>query len=98
MSDLREKVAEIIRKGAIYPVTSDELADAAIAIVRAETLEEAARECMADLPGEGGPMEDGYRLACEENARNIRALGEKWKCPINHPGCSQNCGSYGCGN
>ncbi len=21
-----------------------------------------------------------------------------WKCPINYPGCKENCGSYGCGN
>lgn len=21
-----------------------------------------------------------------------------WKCPINHPGCTKNCGNYGCGN
>lgn len=21
-----------------------------------------------------------------------------WKCPINHPDCKKNCGSYGCGN
>lgn len=29
----------------------------------------------------------------------IRALkGGTWKCPINHEGCTKNCGSYGCGN
>lgn len=22
----------------------------------------------------------------------------RWKCPINHPGCTRNCGNYGCGN
>ena len=22
----------------------------------------------------------------------------EWVCPINSPGCSKNCGSYGCGN
>lgn len=21
-----------------------------------------------------------------------------WKCPINYPDCTKNCGSYGCGN
>lgn len=23
---------------------------------------------------------------------------DAWECPISHPGCSQNCGNYGCGN
>ena len=22
----------------------------------------------------------------------------KWKCPINDPDCTSNCGNYGCGN
>lgn len=22
----------------------------------------------------------------------------QWKCPINYPGCTKNCGNYGCGN
>lgn len=30
-------------------------------------------------------------------AINVR-LKSCWKCPINHEGCKQNCGSYGCGN
>jgi hypothetical protein len=24
--------------------------------------------------------------------------GSDWKCPINFPGCTKNCGDYGCGN
>ena len=33
------------------------------------------------------------------SAADIRAMkGKPWKCPINHPGCTSNCGSYGCGN
>lgn len=46
---------------------------AAIAVA----LEEAAKECMDQVPGSGGEFEEGYRLACEENARNIRALIKK---------------------
>ena len=80
MSDtLRERVARAMC-ALSGPPLCDEIcigcvtqADAAIALV----LEEAAKECMADLPGEGGPMEEGYRLACEENARNIRAMKGK---------------------
>jgi hypothetical protein len=22
----------------------------------------------------------------------------QWRCPLNYPGCHENCGSYGCGN
>lgn len=44
---------------------------------RDEILEEAARECMAQLPARAGEFEAGYRLACEENARNIRKLKRK---------------------
>lgn len=70
--ELREKVARAMAAthGHKPDVLTYREADAAIALV----LEEAAKECMTDLPGEGGPMEDGYRLACEENARNIRAM------------------------
>ncbi len=25
-------------------------------------------------------------------------LNSQWKCPINHKGCTKDCGSYGCGN
>lgn len=25
-------------------------------------------------------------------------LGTGWQCPINYPGCTSNCGNYGCGN
>lgn len=73
MSDLRERVALKLRH-TYGENTWLALADAAISLVRAEVLEEAARECTEEMPGEGGPMEEGYRLACEENARNIRAL------------------------
>lgn len=31
-------------------------------------------------------------------ARYAEDLTPSWKCPINSPGCTQNCGSYGCGN
>lgn len=24
--------------------------------------------------------------------------GDPWECPISNPNCSENCGSYGCGN
>lgn len=48
----------------------------ALEAVVAMVLREAAAECMAELPGEGGPMEEGYRLACEENARNVLKMQE----------------------
>ena len=31
-------------------------------------------------------------------ARYAEDLTPPWKCPINLPGCTQNCCSYGCGN
>jgi hypothetical protein len=49
------------------------MASAVIAIV----LEEAAKECMEELPEGDDEFTKGYRLACEENARNLRALKEK---------------------
>lgn len=60
--ELREKVAAIIRRGAIYPVTSEELADAAIALV----LEEAARVA------EGTINPDAIHMA-NMRAQNIAA-------------------------
>ncbi len=50
-----------------------------------------------------------YGKAAENIAAAIRALpiaaakpqgnlDAPWKCPINHKGCTKNCGSYGCGN
>ena len=70
--EMRERVAEIIRKGAIYPQTSDELADAAIAIIRGETLEEAAK--VADF----SPTVDYeiHFISARKIAIAIRALKE----------------------
>lgn len=30
--------------------------------------------------------------------RTSTSTGESWTCPINSPGCTSNCGGYGCGN
>ena len=41
------------------------------------------------------------RLAADlakAQARYAEDLTPPWKCPINLPGCTQNCCSYGCGN
>ena len=40
-------------------------------------LEEAARECEAQVPQDSDEFTKGYRMACEENARNVRALRRK---------------------
>lgn len=33
------------------------------------------------------------------DATATKATGKvKWKCPNNSPGCTKNCGNYGCGN
>lgn len=44
---------------------------------RDAALEEAALECLVQLPAPAGEFEAGYRMACEENARNIRAMKGK---------------------
>lgn len=31
-------------------------------------------------------------------AKPQRRQHRGWKCPINHFGCTRNCGNYGCGN
>ena len=41
-------------------------------------------------------IEKGKRF--EEWDRESRRTGQQWNCPINYPGCTRNCGSYGCGN
>jgi hypothetical protein len=33
-----------------------------------------------------------------EAANKPKSAPRKWKCPIDYPGCTKNCGSYGCGN
>lgn len=40
-------------------------------------LEEAEQECMGQMPQGDDEFLKGYRMACEENAQNIRALKEK---------------------
>ena len=42
-----------------------------------EAIENSAKQCLVQLPQGEGEFEKGYRLACEENARNIRALKDK---------------------
>jgi hypothetical protein len=103
MIELRERVAAVIAD-VEYPrlpprAEHYEMADAAIALV----LEEAAK--VADDEAYGFPPEMltkhgvGYERACRDIAAAIRAMkGSPWKCPINHTGCTSNCGSYGCGN
>lgn len=29
---------------------------------------------------------------------NSPEIPDGWECPLNSPGCTKNCGSYGCGN
>ena len=105
MSDeLREMVADLVR----FNKDPLAIAEEAIALIRNETLEEAAKA--ADDEAYGFPPEMltkhgvGYERACRDTAAAIRAMkgspwkGSPWKCPIKHPGCTSNCGSYGCGN
>lgn len=33
-----------------------------------------------------------------EFAKREKRRKERWRCPLNYPGCHENCGSYGCGN
>lgn len=42
--------------------------------IRNDALREAAEECQKQLPQGEDEFTKGYRLACEENARNILAL------------------------
>ncbi|MFO0447483.1 MAG: hypothetical protein ACK52I_02130 [Pseudomonadota bacterium] len=36
--------------------------------------------------------------AARKEATCKQPLQVAWKCPIKHPGCTRNCGNYGCGN
>lgn len=92
MSDeLREKMRAIVNRWPHTAPTS--IADAAIALARDATLEEAAKAVREVLE------EHGDILAKDAALRAIDALkGKPWNCPIKHPGCTSNCGSYGCGN
>ena len=36
---------------------------------------------------------------CKKNLNKFfQSNKSKWKCPIDHEGCIENCGSYSCGN
>lgn len=66
----REQEALMVKvRASAYPITTD-MARAAIAVA----LEEAANETMMQLPQGDDEFTRGYRMACEENARNIQAL------------------------
>jgi hypothetical protein len=41
---------------------------------------------------------DGFTFAGLADAVERAAGAHGWRCPINSPGCTRNCGSYGCGN
>lgn len=45
-------------------------------------------------------MEDVERYLAAFPHHNFgwRKLEDEWVCPINYPGCKENCGNYGCGN
>ena len=47
---------------------------AAIALIRAETLEEAAKVCLHEIEQPFDEWSSGYKDGCEENAAAIRAL------------------------
>lgn len=76
--ELRERVARAM--AATHGYEPDALtyreADAAIAIIRGETLEEAARVCESELVEPSDRWMSGYSDACKENAAAIRALKE----------------------
>ena len=82
-NELIEMVADLVR----FNKDPLAIAEEAIALIRNETLEEAAKVAEKTFG-------EGYHVAAV-----IRAMkGRPWKCPIKHPGCTSNCGSYGCGN
>jgi hypothetical protein len=41
---------------------------------------------------------DGFTFASLADAVERAGGAHGWKCPINSPGCTRNCGNYGCGN
>lgn len=69
--------------------------------------DEALRECQAalammispDAIKQSTPM-IAWSVATAAEAKARAALSPEggWQCPIDHHGCTSNCGSYGCGN
>ena len=43
--------------------------------------------------------EESKQLELPLNDKPAKTQGKnKWTCPIDHDGCTRNCGNYGCGN
>jgi len=41
---------------------------------------------------------EGYKAHADRVEAMSQEIVHGFVCPINHPGCLKNCGSYGCGN
>lgn len=72
---------------------------------RAERLEAAIQWRITDLEKNGfshihAALQGTLKAVLNEAraAPTQKKLTDGWKCPINYPGCTKNCGSYGCGN
>ena len=79
MTDIVERLRYTANIRAIHRSDDDPIKrdciEAAAEIERMRAaLEEAAKECRVQLPLGDDEFTKGYRLACEENERNIRAL------------------------
>ena len=70
------RVLEAMQEADNYYVSPDQ-AQVAIALIRAETLEEAAKVCEKELVGSFDQWSEGYNDGCKESAAAIRALKEK---------------------
>ena len=80
MSDERRpllmRVLEVMQEADNFYVSPDQ-AQVAIALIRAEVLEEAAKVCLHEIEQPFDEWSSGYKDGCEENAAAIRALKEK---------------------
>ena len=43
-------------------------------------------------------MIQDYKNSLDNWSNVYNYIYRDWVCPIHHPGCKSNCGSYGCGN
>jgi ribosomal protein S5 len=65
-----------------------------------ETTHDAAVAAIAAFLRQMDPVAcgDGFTFTGLADAVERAAGAHGWRCPINSPGCTRNCGSYGCGN